>query len=538
MKKILQGLLATALVATSLSAKTYSSKTFLMPRSDNPNLAMEYTTWHRQIKLHDEDKFGGTIQAVPFYEESDNKKDLGKYFGIYNRIRNNQIDDFIMVDDNDGSHLYTNDIIHFYSVDAYDSTTFANANMSEKIQFRPYRTAYGVRLDYHQKLDMLLDGLFLKVDAPIVHVKHSLGYKAIGRGITQKLALEAEFTLTGQSSLYIPASMTTGADKSLEDYLTGNLVNTSTVAQQVALTHDKIHNGQDETGVADVNVMLGYNLLYEADKQASFNIALLIPTGTTPDGVWKFEPVVGNGGHWALGGGVDVYSKLWEKANKSLEVSFVANYKFLFSGTEKRTLNYKYPDYADFTYPDARVTWGQYVLGGHLGDTFATPMANFTTIDVDVTPGSQINAMIDLTFNWGNWSIDLGYELYGQDQERVAVKSFTDNVYGIADWAWDTSLPFISGTTALYETIFRGAYAASWTTAFDMNRSAIDNSSLLPSDAETPQQITNKVFGGLGYAFNSWNYPIMFGVGGSYEFATGNVALEGWAAWFKAGLTF
>ena len=80
MKRLIHGVLVALLIAGNVAAKTYTNKTFLMPRSHNTNLAMEYTTWHKQTALIDEDKFGGTVQLTGFYEKSDNKR------GVYRKI--------------------------------------------------------------------------------------------------------------------------------------------------------------------------------------------------------------------------------------------------------------------------------------------------------------------------------------------------------------------------------------------------------------------------------------------------------------------
>ena len=107
MHKLVYGLLLGVVGYGSVSAKTYTDKTFLMPRSHNENLAMEYTGWHKQFRDIDEDKWGGAFQATAFYQASTNKTDLGKYFGKYNSAsgpnRTNPyagtIQDFIWVKD-------------------------------------------------------------------------------------------------------------------------------------------------------------------------------------------------------------------------------------------------------------------------------------------------------------------------------------------------------------------------------------------------------------------------------------------------------
>jgi hypothetical protein len=537
MKKILHGMVLGALAFGVAYAETHIDKTFFMPKSHNPNLAMEYTTWHEQLQKKDEEKFGAHIQASLFYDKSVNKADVGKYFGITNNKNSSTLDGFIDMDDTSSTvHLDGFNVMRAYMS---HSSSYYSA-MSDKIVFNPYRESLGVRLDWHQRLDKLVDGLFFRVSAPIVNVKTSLGYSSTGSAATQTLPTSSEVSTAAGSDLSAVAPSTfTGSAKSLADYLTGNVANTNAATSQAALTHYKFHNGQSETGLADINVMLGYNFLYENKKYFTGNIALLIPTGTDPDGIYRFEPIVGNGGHWGLGAGFDGKFQLWSDDDRALDLSVVANYKYLFKGTEKRTMNFKYGTTTEYnaTYErDLRAMWGPYMLGGQSGATEATPLANFLTQNVDVTPGSQIDAMLMLAYNFKHWTIDFGYELYAQEKEKVVVQSWTDDTYGVAHAKWNTNNAFLTATVPL-ETIYRGASEVTGSAAARSGYT-IDNSHLLPGDAETPSKLMHKLFGGVGYAFSDWRYPLMAGLGGSYEFVSDNSALENWALWFKLGLTF
>ena len=531
MKKVLFGLCACTLVLGTAVADTHFNKTFFMPKSHNPNLAMERTTWHEQIRLHDEDKFGGTIQAVPFYERSTNKKDLGKYFGIKNPFMDYREEDRIWVDDDDAAApLSICDWIH-YNNDDYSSSLDAN------FRFRPYRETFGVRFDYHQKLNKLVKGLYFKIDVPVVQVRTSLGYT--GSSSTQALPTHVNVGSPAASadlSSYSPADFT-GEAKSFEDYLTGNLINNEISTKQVALTHYKIHNGQSALGIADVNVAIGYNLFEKADKHFGVNASLLIPLGNTPSGFYRFEPITGNHGHWAFGAGINSSWEIWRKEDKGLDLSFVVDYKYLLKGTEKRTLNFKNSVTSDYgNYSGLALPWGPYILGGLSGATQATPLANFLTTDVDVNPGSQVDCMVDLTLNLGNWTFDLGYELFAKEEEKVKVQTWADTSYGVADPDWNTRVAFITGDSTSLHSIYRGTNGTSFrNTATEY---CITKANLLTDDAETPQKIVHKVFGGLGYNFATWKYPLMVGGGASREFTSGNGALENWALWLKAGVTF
>jgi hypothetical protein len=531
--KILGALISTT-IFLNVNATTHTNKTFLMPRSHNPNLAMEYTTWHDQIKRKDDDMFNGTIQAVPFYQKSNNKKDLGQYFSISNRTYSDRIDDYIEVSDVETSHLTVGDIIHYYPNDY---------PVLGKITFRPYQESCGVRLDYHQKLDKFVNGLFIKINMPIVSVKHSMGYTYTWLG-TQNLPTDSNITNAGAGYPELNAAQCTGASKTMEDYFTGNVENLATQARQYPLNYYRIHNGKTKFGVADINIVLGYNFVYKESKHFNVNTAFLIPTGNAPDGKYRFEPVVGNGGHFGWGIGVDTAFELWNDNNKSVEFSIVTNYKYLFKGTEKRTLDFKYANTGAYTHPNERSTWGPYKIGGAYGDTHAEPLANFLTKDLNVTPRGEFDMMFDFAVNVGNWTIDLGYELFAKANEKVSLKhTWSDNRYGNAYIGWNTTKAFISGTTIEggggYETIYRGYNSSLYWNGTDvLTQYTIDSTHLLFDDAETPVQVTHKFFAGFGYAENANKYPWMLGVGASIELTSNNAALALWALWLKLGISF
>ena len=134
MKRFVHGLLITLLLCGTAGAKTYTDKSFLMPRPHGVNLAMEATTWHKQTAMIDENKFGGTVQLTGFYDKSDNKNELGHYFGVCN-YDNGTKDDFINIVPRYGlapqpKHYGAGFIFHAPSCDESDSLTLADNLLS------------------------------------------------------------------------------------------------------------------------------------------------------------------------------------------------------------------------------------------------------------------------------------------------------------------------------------------------------------------------------------------------------------------------
>ena len=443
----------------------------------------------KKVEKEEKEKFGGTFQAVPFYQKSVNKKDLGNYFGAFNQNLNyNVVQDFIGVGYSSNELLLTPaQIIHNPGLEVAVADS-----INAKVKMEPTQESYGIRLDYHQKLDKLVKGLYFKVNLPVVYVKNDMGLSYTGNALTQQ----------------IPDGAGTGAVKSVLDYLSGNI----TTTMQDPLTHAKIDGSQSEIGVADIQVAVGYTLFNEVDKCLTGFVQATIPTSNKPMGEYLFEPIYGNARHWALGGGLDGRFEIWKDDDMSLDILFAAQYKYLFKATEKRTLG--------LLRSGNLINFGHYLLGGQINQTKVFPLANVLTRDVYVVPGGQFDGIAGLVFNWGNFTIDLGYNFFAKEKEEVEVSVWTEGLYAVTKSTYDPSSVFVSSD-------------------IDSRDSWITKERLAVSPVESPAQSSHKIFTALGYEFDGWNYPIMLGLGGSYEFIRGrNVGLEGYAFWAKAGLTF
>lgn len=543
MKGSLSRLLLAALTVSSVYAKVNHDKTYLLPRSQGVNLAMEYPTWHRHINATREDAVGGSIQVVPFYQDSSDQDDAGKYFGV-ERERGGKkvIDDFVSVSVNSADEPVINPffVFHISNYQANtdfggaptplvanyddDDTVVAQVTLRDQVLIDPESKSVGARIDYHQKLDCLLKGLFFKVNVPVVNNKTSVNARTTTGSITgftqgkQKLAQG----LTDLANLSAGA----GTAQSMIDYLAGNVSNTDPVNKQDALKYAKIVSGShSKTGVADVDLMIGYNFLREDNYQVGVSLGVLFPTGNKPDATYLFGPRVGTN-HWGVGAGFDSRFRLWHSDCCELELLLVGNFRYLFQDREMRT---------------AGSGFGQYALldktNAVAGDAFI-PGANVLTRDFNVTPGSQFDMIANLAFTWKGFTFDLGYNLYVRAAEHVKVRSWndaTDAIYGLANPLAKADVPTNAEATnnggpddAPNGTNLRIAPEAITLALF--------NKDFLPS-VKTPGQLTNKVYGAVGYSWNEWEYPVLVGVFGGYEFSD-NAALQQWNVGGKVGVTF
>ena len=508
MKKLLKGLLITILAVSSATATT--DKTFLMPRSQNANLAMEYTTYNELVQHKNGDFFGAQFQVVPFYMESSDSDNIGKYFGTNNRS-NIRLGNQAAVNANPR----TADFNYGYMIHDYNATAGVGT-----INYNPDLQAYGARIDYYQDLEMIVEGLYLKIALPIVHIENDMNIK------TNVTTISGNFTAAN-----------------LSNYFKGSYSNTVAAGEsnaQAALEYAKIDGSQSETSVADIDFILGYKFYDNEDYYVGLNIGLTIPVGNDPDGVWVFEPIVGNGGHWALGGGFDASTKLWEDGDSNIKLTAVANYRYLFEATEKRTLGLIAPN-------GEKVSWGQYSLVGKLNEIRNTiqliPAANILTKDFNIEPGSQFDSAIYFTYNNGGLTIDLGYNFFWKESEDVHLKNtWIDSEYGIAhlEVKMDEVLTFIVSNNTGVGAANGGSLGAINLLPNNTPLAPANSPTALGIDtsaAETSSVDTHKIFGSLGYIFKDWDYPVMLGFGGGYEFA-GDNGIEGWQIFGKVGIKY
>lgn len=522
MKKLLKGFLVLSLFA--MNAKADTNKTFAQPRPHGVNLAMEYTTWNELLQTKDEDRFGANFQLVPFYQDSADNDSLGKYFGFNN---NNQFTLKYGAEANSCCELDYRWITRCYPAPEEDTS-------SATIKLNPKQEAYGVRIDYYQDLEKILKGLYLKVALPIVHVENDMRFEACGA--------------TG--CLGEKVGSCGCEDTKIKQYFAGNyeIPKVDGVAGIEKLKYAKMCDDTDETGVADIDIVLGYKFLDKENYHASLNLGFTIPTGNDPDGEYVFEAIVGNLNHWALGFGLDFGARLWEDEDQDIKFTAAMNYRYLFESSEKRTMGI------------GCLPFGQYFLVGEIGkfideQTFK-PAANLMTRDLDVTPGSQIDAILMFTYNNGGFTFDLGYNFFWKDSEDVDCKKdcCVTGEYGIADItmvltdAYEFGIPAdgIRGAKWLLKDCCSDKCGDSCGTSCcttDCNTCELpaDGTTLYmnPKAAATPSQDTHKIFGGIGYIFKEWEYPMMLNLSAHYEWADGHDGgVENWGIWGKIGVAF
>jgi hypothetical protein len=356
-------------------------------------------------------------------------------------------------------------------------------------------------------MDKLLKGLYLKINTTVVHVENNMN-------------LDVDTTQGGDENGGIDAATLQGW---LEGFFDGTWDWTSEAHPentdlQAKLDHGLMSGKHSKTGFADVDVILGYKFIEKAKYHAGINFGFTIPTGNNPRGVELFEPVYGNHKHWGVGGGLDAHMNLWTKDEQDLKLNFVVNYRYLLKGSEHRPLGLK-------NYASPYVLLGKYSTDGGIE---LVPAVNvLTRLGVEVTPRSQFDGILALAYNNGGFSLDLGYNLYARSAEKVALRGeIEEDTWGVAARDFDTAGAF-DGNPADFDAATANPQ---WITD-----DAIDTGS---GSAATPSQLTNGIYGGFGYHFKHWEYPLLLGLGGKYDWASKNSEFDSWSVWAKVAISF
>jgi len=395
---------------------------FVQWRSEGRDTARKLvgTTSHH-VYLHDMESFYGTFNITPQYDQIFNGDNLLKcYFGssLTNCNTLAIVGTEIDLPTRNKSWMAEN----FYLPRDFKST----------ISFNPTVQNFLVDFNLYVGLDEWVKGLYLRLYGPVVNNRVSLnpcelveqtgdiGYEP---GFFNQSAVPADTLLptalsffNGCTTIIVPGIITTPLLKA-------------------KISDDKLST----TGFAELRAELGWNYLHE-DYHFGFNIQTAAPTGKRPHGEFIFETQVGNGKHWELGVGLSAHWTMWrsEDDEKHLDFVFEADVTHLFNASQQRTFdliakpNSRYmlaskmnlkPTTSLFgnTLPDLD-TAGTITQASSQFNNEYSPVANFTTRDVNVSIGVQGDVVVMLNYTHRSFSWDIGYNYWGMSHEHIELR--------------------------------------------------------------------------------------------------------------------
>lgn len=423
-------------------------------------------------------------------------------------------------------------------------------------------------------LDPLLCGLYFRAHMPIVYTRWDLNLCQRIEAATPCNPFPACYMASGEA----PASCDIIAA------LEGRRVFGD---MKTPWAYGRILNGpRTKVGVADIDLILGYNCMQTDTSHLGLYGQLVLPTGTKYTAQELFQPIIGNGHHVELGLGVSGHVVILENdAHSNLAFYLEGNVVHLFKNTQMRSFDFcdNGPLSRYMVLKELTESNGEFSYAGSIINAI-----NFATRHVSVGVAAKGDISAKFAVRTPHIIADLGYNFYGRTAEKVSFESCSDSrIYaikgteGVCGREYATNGrefgPFVGdvplNSSQSHATIRRGAPTDNphqapvsdpsniVVTAFSRQTGPLEGpgvqkafisvpprvvtvKDLHKASGTSPAQATHKVFGYLGYNFyeHDWCANPYLGIGGEVEFDALNCedrsSLNQWSIWLKGGFEF
>lgn len=482
----------------------------------------ERLTGFRYEQIHAaEDGCNGAFQAVVFGSRTTNDEDLAAYFSpcgiqplrVNENINRELTGPFELLSSNFGVISPQTDNLFFSSI----------------VRFAPTHREIGVGLQYRQSFWPNEDkerGWFFSISMPIMQVRNDMN---LCERILEQANAPVE-TFTSDTRGTLPA-----------DEVFPTFGSMTAAFNQRSWKFGKITRNEDDmtkTGVADIELTVGYEWLQHEPYHLETYIGVLIPTGTKVKSEFLFEPIVGHGHHVGLMFGSNIGLHIWDHACRDWHIRYeISNHSlYLLTEEQVRSIDLKGRPWSRYlpVYVNREQAEEAALLGGQAGTFLATPGINVFTRPVDVRPGLSHTINSAFLFEFNTWRLELGYNFYARSAENVELCSFPEGVAVKALQGLGQTAPLMD-IGGLFEFFAPGCVVP----LSDFELSIITPENLDLASASTPAFLTNTLYANLGYHCDDRENPLFGNVGVSFEFSESSKAVaERWVVWGKFGIAF
>lgn len=489
----------------------YFCQGYLAARSQGSNMARRLVGTHLYTDTYNVDEFIQVFSATAAYSRTFDNEQIGRYFSpVCN------------------SNCFTIGADGEANVRSED---FGLACTGEACLL-PKSSSFIFDIHYYAGLDPLCKGLFFQFYLPIVHNSRKINCCAF-----EVDDCDSNFEVCLMSTNTANTAVgSTDICKALNGcFVWGDVEN--------EMRFGSLNADRNKTGVADLQLELGYNYWLNDDAYWGLKIIAKAPTGNRAKGRMIFEPIVGNGGHAEAGGGLSAYWKCWESdTNRFVSTRIEADFTHLFA-TKCQTRVF---DLNNGCNQDPSRCFSRYLLlkefkneGTELEGLERGPNVFAQPLTV------RIPIQVDLTWLWSFrrdcWMIDLGYNFWARSQEEVEdfFPNIPEQTYGIKG-----TLPMCSGINDTPNTQTASRSTICETKGIDgendgtvstfINCADINICSALSPSAQSHSGIIN-----IAYLWSDYDYEPWLSIGAQVEGSgRGNTALDQWSIWAKGGFTF
>lgn len=387
---------------------------YIQIRSQGVDIADELAGWTNHVNLFDMDKVYGTLAIKPKYTRSFNSNKLCEcLFGVS------------ACSCPSGCNLQVSGsrVADRGNLDLLADYFYLSPDFQSTLHFNPTIENIGLDLNFYIGLDEWVSGLFFRLHVPIFYTRWNLGF--------------CETNIVDGSQEYVPGYFACDAvpnanlNKSFSQYACGaapTFIDSTGPIIFNPLNFARISScARSKFGVADLAMIFGYNFINDQDYHVGIGLFGSAPTGTRPDAKFLFEPIIGNGKHWALGLHFTSHAILWRSCSEESNIGLYidANVSHLMNAQQQRTFDLVGKPLSRYMLAERL---GTPVVNGLQGDTTPvtaifknefSPVANFTTSQVDVSISVQGDLAIQCTYGYRGFSWDFGYNLWAISCEKI-----------------------------------------------------------------------------------------------------------------------
>jgi hypothetical protein len=298
------------------------------------------------------------------------------------------------------------------------------SDFESNVYFKPIIDNVILDFGFYLGLDAWSKGLYFWLHAPFAHTRWDININEniIEPGIND--ALEGYYTPDVLNRNQLLDSFT--------NFVNGITVpNTENIAFE-NLQFAKMSNQRlIKSRMAEIRTGIGWNFFTEKNYHAGFNGQLAAPTGLRPDAEFLFEPLVGNGHFWELGIGLNAHYTFWRNEDETAHCSFYTdiNITHLFRTRQARSFDLtragtlsRYMLAMEMTSPATNLQGANGdIPSAQFNNTFI-PLANITTLDVEVSITVQADIVLMFNATKNNWSFDFGYNYWGRSADNITLR--------------------------------------------------------------------------------------------------------------------
>jgi len=307
------------------------------------------------------------------------------------------------------------------------------------------------------------------------------------------------------------------------DCCDSNISVAGTLGNRLGLTSNA-SNGQ--MFIDDVQFKLGYDHYIGDDNHIGIYLVGLAPTRRsqtdyTTDGELAFAHLISGRGSFGVGLNTDWTA--WSCNDHSLNWLMDLKYRYIFRGFENRHFDLNNGPLSGYVL--------QGVNDGANLDSFS--LVDALTLPVKVTPGSTVDFWTALHYQFCNYGIEFGYDLFWIGQEKVTLRKNLVEGLGIFDYN-----SVLAGNVAISDTanaLITGTDAHDSDAVF----AALANENLSFASATTKRAISHKFYLALSHEKEYFCGPVNMSVGGEYEYASkSQPIISQWGLFIKSSMNY